>query len=226
MENTDMIGGVSPLKARGKRGGKAARANTRTAKSRGGFAKTTKSSGSSNKGGYGALTRFKAREPWKKPASSGPASTSVKAPMDNGLPDININNINTNTNYPNTDTPSGKMEQEQNLETNTENLGEWVPPVYGTRTTKGGGLPTYVEAWDQNFTKKDGKRIDKHGKEYSDDEAGYAEFEKAAKKWNKENKGGGGGSSSKTEKYLISAGYYKPLGSTTKTKMSQSQKME
>ena len=127
MDNTDVIGGVSPLKQkRGKRGGKAARIATSTKGRRGGFAKTTKGSGSKNLGGYNKNTRFKAREPWKKPASSGPSSSKTAPPFSNGLPDINIVNNNINT-------LSGAQQQQQQQQQMTTNQGEWVDPVYGTR---------------------------------------------------------------------------------------------
>ena len=74
MENTDIIGGVSPLKARqSSRGGKRAGQATSRSKSRGGFAKSTgvRGGGGRNVGGYNVLTSFTPSAPWTPPASGG-----------------------------------------------------------------------------------------------------------------------------------------------------------
>ena len=77
MNNINTIGGVSPLKARqSSRGGEHAGRATKTAKQRGGFAKSTgkRGAGGRNVGGYNVNTRFKARGPWTPPASGGTAA--------------------------------------------------------------------------------------------------------------------------------------------------------
>ena len=69
----DIIGGVSPLKARqASRGGAAAGTATATSRQRGGFAKSTgkRGAGGANVGGYNVRTRFKV-DPWQKPTSGG-----------------------------------------------------------------------------------------------------------------------------------------------------------
>jgi hypothetical protein len=76
MEIDQILGGVSPLKARS---GKHARAATSTASKRGGYSKSTSSS---NRGGYNRHTRFQA-DKWTPPPSGGdigPAA-STTAPV-------------------------------------------------------------------------------------------------------------------------------------------------
>lgn len=77
MENTDIIGGVSPLKQRQKtRGGQYAGKATTTAKRRGGYAKSTgaRGKGGRNVGGYNVRTRFTPRAAWVPPSDqSGPS---------------------------------------------------------------------------------------------------------------------------------------------------------
>jgi hypothetical protein len=76
MEIDQILGGVSPLKARS---GKHARAATSTASKRGGYSKSTSSS---NRGGYNRHTRFQA-DKWTPPPSGGdigPAA-STSAPV-------------------------------------------------------------------------------------------------------------------------------------------------
>ena len=74
MENTNIIGGVSPLKARqSSRGGKRAGQATSTSKRRGGFGKSTgkRGGGGRNVGGYNVLTSFTPSAAWTPPASGG-----------------------------------------------------------------------------------------------------------------------------------------------------------
>jgi hypothetical protein len=76
MEIDQILGGVSPLKARS---GKHARKATSTASKRGGYSKSTSSS---NRGGYNRHTRFQA-DKWTPPPSGGdigPAA-STSAPV-------------------------------------------------------------------------------------------------------------------------------------------------
>ena len=76
MNNTDIIGGVSPLKARqATRGGKKAGKATRTARQRGGFARSKgkRGAGGRNVGGYNVRTSFVTDEDWVKPVSGGTA---------------------------------------------------------------------------------------------------------------------------------------------------------
>ena len=74
MNNEEIIGGVSPLKKKrqSKRGGEGAGKATRTAKQRGGFAKSRgkRGGGGRNVGGYNVQTRFRAGV-WTPPASGG-----------------------------------------------------------------------------------------------------------------------------------------------------------
>lgn len=82
MEIEDIIGGVSPLKARQKgRGGKHAKKATATSKRRGGFAasKGERSGGGRNVGGYNVNTSFTPGPAWVKPADGniGPAKPNI-----------------------------------------------------------------------------------------------------------------------------------------------------
>ena len=76
MIDKEILGGVSPLKARqSSRGGKNASKATATSKRRGGFAKSTgkRGAGGRNVGGYNANTSFVAKNKWTPPASGGTA---------------------------------------------------------------------------------------------------------------------------------------------------------
>jgi hypothetical protein len=209
--SNNIIGGVTPLKARqSSRGGKRAGKATKTARRRGGFAKSKgkRGAGGRNVGGYNVQTRFQPRatEPTggiddiklggggggEKPVSFDKMGNMVFSPTIN--------------NYVNGGTGGGAdANASANVDVNTTNQGEWVPPEYGYRTVEG-RLPTYKESWDQNFVVKDGKRIGKYHT-YTDDAAGYAEYEKAAKEYNR--KHGTKGSGSYQERYLIKEGYFK-----------------
>ena len=74
MKTEDIIGGVSPLKARqATRGGKSAGRATRTSKQRGGFSKSRgkRGAGGANVGGYNVNTSFTPGAAWTPPASGG-----------------------------------------------------------------------------------------------------------------------------------------------------------
>jgi len=80
MDNTDIVGGVSPLKQRQKtRGGKYAKKATETSKRRGGFqeAKGEWGGGGRNVGGYNVQTSFTPGPAWVKPANAG-SGTKIK----------------------------------------------------------------------------------------------------------------------------------------------------
>jgi hypothetical protein len=96
MEIDQILGGVSPLKARS---GKHARAATSTASKRGGYSKSTSSS---NRGGYNRQTRFQA-DKWTPPPSGGSvgpaASTSAPAataPYSGGTTNYTFGDDNSN----------------------------------------------------------------------------------------------------------------------------------
>ena len=81
-DTINILGGVSPLKARqSSRGGKSAGRATATSGRRGGFAKSTGKRGGSgrNVGGYNVQTRFVMPEKWKPPKSGG-TTVHGKAP--------------------------------------------------------------------------------------------------------------------------------------------------
>ena len=82
INNEEIIGGVSPLKKKrqSKRGGEYAGKATKTAKRRGGFAKSKgkRGAGGRNVGGYNVMTRFTPRAPWTPPASGGTSYIAEK----------------------------------------------------------------------------------------------------------------------------------------------------
>jgi len=83
MDNTDIVGGVSPLKQRQKtRGGKYAKKATATSKRRGGFqkAKGEWGGGGRNVGGYNVQTSFTPGPAWVKPANAGSGTTIKPKP--------------------------------------------------------------------------------------------------------------------------------------------------
>jgi len=89
----DIVGGVSPLKARqAARGGKYAGKATSSAGRRGGFAKSTgkRGGGGRNVGGYNVQTRFTPGAAWKAPASGGTTIIPSKLPtIPTGPPVVN-----------------------------------------------------------------------------------------------------------------------------------------
>ena len=97
MEIDQILGGVSPLKARS---GKHARKATSTASKRGGYSKSTSSK---NRGGYNRQTRFQA-DKWTPPPSGGDigpaASTSAPAataPYSGGNTNYSFDSHDVNT---------------------------------------------------------------------------------------------------------------------------------
>ena len=193
----------SPAKARqSSRGGKRAGKATKTARRRGGYAKSTgkRGAGGRNVGGYNVQTRFQPRktEPTGELGTSKTSSGGGDKPYSyNKQGGIVINNY------------AGDGDQTQS-QTQSQTQGqEWVPPVYGEKTTTS-GLPTYQEAWDMN-----NKNVQSKYENFED-------FQTDAIKWNKENKGGGG-TTSKTEKYVVTPGYYKPTTGSQSQTQTQSQ---
>jgi len=158
MDNTNIIGGVSPLKAKrqASRGGKASGAATKTGKQRGGYAKSKgkRGGGGANVGGYNVNTRFKSRAAWNKPPSGGSTSDrSAAAPRDPAKPysygpDGGIvinNNVNSNPG-------SQSQSQSQSQTSGTPGSPEEgrMEDVYANKTTETGGLESYQKVWDKN----------------------------------------------------------------------------
>jgi len=197
MNGKDIIGGVSPLKVvKAKRSGKAAKAATKTGKQRGGYAKVSKTS---NRAGYNVNTRFKSRAAWNKTGSGGttsPKSTSPEpqkpysyGPGGGIIINNNPTNINENINTLGGvgSTPAPDPSQTTKSEEITNQDMRWIDgsdAEYETQYTDVEGLPDFATSWNSDeFTKKDGKRIDTHGHEYSDDDAGFEAYVKASKEW-------------------------------------------
>lgn len=217
---SEIEGGASPVKARqSSRGGKRAGRATKTAKRRGGFAKSKgkRGAGGRNVGGYNVQTRFQPRKTQPtggiedlkigKGGGSGEKPVSFDKMGNMVFSPTIINNLTGGTGG------DSKADASANVDVNTTNQGEWVPPEYGYRTVEG-RLPTYKESWNSDaFTIKDGYRVDKYGHKYKDDISGYEEYEKAAKEWNRKHGTKSGGSYQ--ERYLIKEGYFKPGSSNT-----------
>jgi len=133
----EIIGGVSPLKARqSSRGGKRAGKATATSKRRGGFAKSKgkRGAGGRNVGGYNVQTRFKA-DKWVPPPSGGTTYMSKPYSFDK--------EGNLQVNPPGTD-PS-------QTQTQTQTPGTPGSPEEGKWIWKEGQLPSYKQAWDEDL---------------------------------------------------------------------------
>ncbi len=191
----------SPAKARqSSRGGKHARRATKTSKRRGGFAKSKgkRGAGGRNVGGYNVQTRFtpRAAQPIKGGVTSGGGGGGQPYSYDkmgNMVFSPTINNIIGGEPSDASATADASASASGGM--------EWVPPQYGERTITG-KLPTYRESWDKNMKNVQSK--------YNT----FEEYEKAAIEWNRKH-GKGGGTSTRTERYLISEGYYRPIGGTS-----------
>ena len=169
----DIIGGVSPLKAKrqASRGGKHAGKATATAKRRGGFAKSrgARGAGGRNVGGYNVQTRFKA-DKWVKPPSGG---ISGVIPMEKPYsydPEGNLQ-LTEYKQDPDTKTPKRESKgtfdevwdaNEDNFQDKWDSKEEWVEQAQKeidegyyteTKTVKG-------KKWSRTYqVNKDGKRI-------------------------------------------------------------------
>ncbi len=144
MENIDIIGGVSPLKARqSSRGGKAAGRATSTGKRRGGFAKAKggKGKGGPNVGGYNVMTRFTPGKPWSPPTSGGttiiPDFGKLKNELTGGDP-----KDKKDPKYPYKVWTPGTPGSEKIEEVLKKGVGTWD---YSQ------GNPTYRQAYDKNL---------------------------------------------------------------------------
>jgi hypothetical protein len=118
MEIDQILGGVSPLKARS---GKHARAATSTASKRGGYSKSTSSK---NRGGYNRQTRFQA-DKWTPPPSGGVvdpvASTSAPAataPYSGGTTNYTFGDDNS------TNIDNSKVDNRQDLSKINNKIGQ------------------------------------------------------------------------------------------------------
>jgi len=198
---TEILGGVSPLKARqSSRGGRSAGRATSTAARRGGFAKSrgARGAGGRNVGGYNVQTRFSAGK-WTKPPSGGylPSASSTtpsasKPYTTDSKGNFVINNTIVNNATANASVTTGGKGKKV---TTTDDIYKTIPAQYGEKET----FTSYDEAWKNNFTVEDGKRKDQFGNVYNDDAEGFEKFKKAAKEYNERT----GHTTRKKEKYLI-----------------------
>ena len=140
IEQTEILGGVSPLKARqSSRGGRSAGRATSTASRRGGFAKSkgVRGGGGRNVGGYNVQTRFSA-DKWTKPPSGGylPSTSKSGSPSPgkpyttDGKGNIVINNHIYNKAVANANVNSGGS---KTTTTPDEYGTRIIPAVYGER---------------------------------------------------------------------------------------------
>tara|TARA_R100001510_G_C7578374_1_gene152295 strand:- start:19 stop:822 length:804 start_codon:yes stop_codon:yes gene_type:complete len=198
---TEILGGVSPLKARqSSRGGRSAGRATSTASRRGGFAKSkgVRGGGGRNVGGYNVQTRFSA-DKWTKPPSGGylPSASRTTPSATKPYKTDSKGNIVINNNIVNRAMANASVNTGGSTTTTPDEYGtRTIPAEYGEKET----FTRYEDAWKNNFTiTEDGKKKDKYGNVYTDDAAGFEKFKKAAKDFNEKT----GHTTRKTEKYLI-----------------------
>lgn len=146
MEDIDIVGGVSPLKRKGRqasRGGKAAGRATSTGKRRGGFAKSAgkRGAGGPNVGGYNVMTRFTPGKPWSPPVSGGttiiPDFGKLKNEKKGGDP-----KDKKDPEYPYKVWTPGTPGSEKVEEVLKKGVGTWDYDQ---------GNPTWSQAWDLNL---------------------------------------------------------------------------
>jgi hypothetical protein len=170
MNNINIIGGVSPLKARqATRGGEYAGAATRTAKRRGGYGKSTgvRGAGGRNVGGYNVRTRFTSRGEWQKPASGGTTYIPTKPYSFDKDGKVVVNPLE-GYDYrqdPSTTTSTRKSKgtfdevwaaNENNFQAEWDSKEQWIKQAqkeidegyYDTKTVDG-------QKWRRSYTKKD-----------------------------------------------------------------------
>jgi len=176
----NIIGGVSPMKRRGK------------------------SRGKRSGGTVVGDTRYK-RDKWQKPGGGGtygdkpkvaaPAPTKpyvikdgkVEMTPPGGTNITNEGDVNTIN-----QTSGGGYTDETTTTPGTDD-------IYEDRTT----MTTYQQAWDgKNFKTEDGKKKDIYGNVYTDDEEGFKKFKDATDAYNKEH----GTTTKKTERVLVKKG--------------------
>ena len=137
MLNNNILGGVSPIKARqSSRGGKSAGRATATSGRRGGFAKSSgkRGAGGRNVGGYNVLTSFVTPPAWKKPPSGGTITPVKPYKIDDKGKVVMREPGNTNTT------------------TNIYNYGD-----KSINQTAGGPGQRYVKGKDAVYGKREGK---------------------------------------------------------------------
>tara|TARA_R110002012_G_scaffold254694_2_gene433779 strand:- start:176 stop:895 length:720 start_codon:yes stop_codon:yes gene_type:complete len=145
IENNDILGGVSPIKARqSSRGGKGAGRATSTGKRRGGFAKAKggKGKGGPNVGGYNVMTRFTPGKPWSPPVSGGTTIIPDFSKLKNEKDPNSIDKKDPR--YPYKEWTPGTPGSEKIEEVLKKGVGTWDKD-------KEGRLPKWSEAWDLNL---------------------------------------------------------------------------
>jgi len=146
MIDKEILGGVSPLKARqASRGGSNAKTATSTTKRRGGFAASegVRGGGGRNVGGYNVQTRFKA-DKWTPPPSGGTTVIPTKPYSYDKDGNMKIDPTATSI-Y--TDAVKGGTTTEKTKKTSKSGveIGAW------NKEEHGGKGPTWDEAWELNL---------------------------------------------------------------------------
>ena len=160
MIDKEILGGVSPLKARqSSRGGKRAGKATATGKRRGGFAKSAgkRGGGGRNVGGYNVNTSFVPKGKWTPPGSGG--TTLVP------------------------DKPYS-YDADGNMQIDPMATKKYTDPVAGGTTTEKTekARSTYQDSYDALEDKDGGKYNKRNDKLYTN----FEDYEADAKKFNKE----------------------------------------
>ena len=153
MDIDQILGGVSPLKARS---GKHAKAATSTASKRGGYSKSTSSS---NRGGYNKHTRFQA-DKWTPPPSGGDidpvASTSAPvatAPYSGGATNYTFGATDDHSNYQ----VDNSVNTQKSEITNPQNTQVETKPINtGGETTETTEKTTEKKVKEEDKCKKPG----------------------------------------------------------------------
>ena len=171
MEIDQILGGVSPLKARS---GKHARAATSTASKRGGYSKSTSSK---NRGGYNRQTRFQA-DKWTPPPSGGdigpvasPSAPAATAPYSGGTTNYTFGGDTDNST--NTDNSNYQVDESVNTQkseiTNPQKTEVETTPIDTGETPekpKKGGFYEACHNADGSRKKVGSTGIDSNGKEW------------------------------------------------------------
>ena len=191
MLNNNILGGVSPIKARqSSRGGKAAGRATATSSRRGGFAKSSGSRGAGgrNVGGYNVQTRFKAGDDGlyggvRRGAVTriGDEPKSKSAP--NPKPVVKEGNTIIN-NYTTNNTADAHANANANANVNINGHYEYEDVYKDVVTKTEKERSTYQDSYDAMEDKDGGKYNSRNNKIYKN----FEDYEKDAKQWNKDKK--------------------------------------
>jgi len=188
MLNNNILGGVSPIKARqSSRGGKAAGRATATSSRRGGFAKSSGSRGAGgrNVGGYNVQTKFKAGDDGLYgPVRRGPVTRIGDKPKSKSAPNpkpvVKEGNTIIN-NYTTNNTADAHANANANVNINGHYEYKDIYKDVVTKTEK--ERSSYQDSYDALEDKDGGKYNSRNNKIYKN----FEDYEKDAKQFNKDN---------------------------------------